>query len=266
MTTDDIIEIESHPYRIIRGTTLSGRAVARLRGSDIIITLPLFIRGRRAAEIFADLKERMIKRIGRNHGVPFRKAEILFRNNQTVNVLGSQFNIIAIEEPLRKRSTAKLRGQTIMISTAPFLDEGQARNHTSNLARRVITSTVLPIVEERVGSINAAHFKSSIGSIKLKDNMSNWGSCSMVNNINLDFRLLFAPVPILDAVIAHELAHTKHRNHSKAFYNSLLKAMPDYKERRRWLKQNGNLLSADSPAATYPIMLPGSTKGRETSI
>lgn len=251
MITDDIVDIEGSAYRIIRNTTLSGRAVARLHGNDIIITLPRFLWGNRAAEVFTDLKARMIKRIIRNHGVPFRKADIVFRNNQTVEILGNQFIVVAVEEPSRRRSTARLYDRTIKICTAPFLTEEQACNHVSNLARRVITNAVLPAVEERVKSINAAHFNSAIGRVKLKDNMSNWGSCSKDNSINLDFRLLFAPTHILDAVIAHELAHTKHRNHSKAFYATLLGAMPDYRERRRWLRLNGNTLNSSSSGRQF---------------
>ena len=245
----ETVEIEGTAYRIIRNTTLSGRAVARLHGSDILITLPLFIRGRRAAEIFTDLKERMIKRIARNHGVPFRKAALVFSNNQTVEVMGNRFMIVAEEDSSRKRSTARLQGSTIRICTVPFLTAEQARNHISNLAKRVITNTALPMVEERVRSINSAHFNSQLGRVRLKDNMSNWGSCSRSNNINLDIRLLFAPAHILDGVIAHELAHTKHRNHSKAFYAALIGAIPDYKERRRWLRLNGNLLNSSSSSA-----------------
>ncbi len=267
MGADDTVEIEGHAYQVIKGTTLSRRAVARLRGNDIIITLPIFVRGRRAERIFADLKERMVKRIARNHGVPFRKADIVFKNDQTVAVLGSQFHIVAAEEKARRRSTAKLQGQSIRIFMPPFAEEEKARDHVSSLARRIITAAVLPEVEERVRGINAAHFNSELGRVRLKDNLSNWGSCSRDNNINLDFRLLFAPVPILDAVIAHELAHTKHRNHSKAFYATLLGAMPDYRERRRWLRLNGNLLNSDAPAAMYPITLPGGTqKSPETII
>jgi predicted metal-dependent hydrolase len=163
---------------------------------------------------------------------------------------------VAAEEAKRMRSTARLQGQTIKILTTPFQTEEQFRKHVSGLARQVIANAMLPAVEERVRNMNAAHFNSKLGCIRLKDNLSNWGSCSKDNNINLDFRLLFAPVPILDGVIAHELAHTKHRNHSKAFYAALLGAMPDYRERRRWLRLNGNLLNSSSvstqPTSTAP--------------
>ena len=259
MRTEDAVEIEGHQYRIIRGASLSRRAVARLHGYDITITLPLFVRGRHAEEIFADLRARMIKRISRNHGVPFRKADIVFNNNQTVEILGRQFSIAAAEEAHRQRSTARLQGQTIKILTSLFPTEEQFRKHVSNLARQVIANAMLPAVEERVRSMNAAHFNSKLGHIRLKDNLSNWGSCSKDNNINLDFRLLFAPVPILDAVIAHELAHTRHRNHSKAFYAALLGAMPDYRERRRWLRLNGNLLNSSSASAQPTSIAPSST-------
>ena len=98
---------------------------------------------------------------------------------------------------------------------------------------------------------NDQYLKSELGKVRLKDNVSNWGSCSRKNNINLDFRLLFAPGEILDAVILHELVHTKHRNHSSDYYSTLLPIMPDSRERLRWLRDNGHRLTADTAGTLH---------------
>ena len=47
---------------------------------------------------------------------------------------------------------------------------------------------------------------------------------------------------IIDYVIVHELVHTEEKNHSKRFWRKVEKIMPDYKERKKWLKENGGKL------------------------
>ena len=72
-----------------------------------------------------------------------------------------------------------------------------------------------------------------------------WGSCSKSGNISLNALLFLAPPDVCDSVIVHELCHLKHMDHSKAFYNEVLRVFPDYHRCRKWLKEHGDgLLSA----------------------
>jgi len=59
----------------------------------------------------------------------------------------------------------------------------------------------------------------------------------------INMKLLYVPLDILDYVIVHELAHTKIRNHSKRFWKIVEDVLPDYKERRAWLKEHGSLIT-----------------------
>ncbi len=52
-----------------------------------------------------------------------------------------------------------------------------------------------------------------------------------------------APLPVIDYVVVHELVHLKVRNHSRQFWDQVHQLMPDYKDRRSWLKENGHLLN-----------------------
>jgi predicted metal-dependent hydrolase len=69
-----------------------------------------------------------------------------------------------------------------------------------------------------------------------------WGSCSHQGNLNFAWRLIMAPLPIIDSVVVHELVHLEVKNHSKAFWNKVEILDPDYKEHKDWLKNNGHLL------------------------
>lgn len=68
---------------------------------------------------------------------------------------------------------------------------------------------------------------------------SRWGSCSAEGNLNFNCLLALMPLEILDSVVVHELCHRRHMDHSKAFYDEVLKIFPDYNRCNKWLKQNG---------------------------
>lgn len=74
--------------------------------------------------------------------------------------------------------------------------------------------------------------------VRFKAQKTRWGSCSIKNNINLNYLLMMAPMPIINNVIAHELAHIAHKNHSKDFYTLLKKIIPKHQHADIWLKQH----------------------------
>ena len=79
----------------------------------------------------------------------------------------------------------------------------------------------------------------TINQVRLKRQKTLWGSCSSRNNINLNFLLIMAPLKVIDYVIIHELVHTIHKNHSANFWSAVEDIMPNYKDPKNWLKENG---------------------------
>ena len=80
------------------------------------------------------------------------------------------------------------------------------------------------------------------GRIFIKNQKTCWGSCSTKGNLNFNWRIMMAPAEIIDYLVVHELCHRIEMNHSDAFWKLVEKQLPDYKERRQWLKENGHLL------------------------
>jgi Predicted metal-dependent hydrolase len=78
------------------------------------------------------------------------------------------------------------------------------------------------------------------GNLKITSAEKRWGSCSADDNLSFSFRLIMAPLAVIDYVIVHELMHIKEKNHSAAFWKLIEVVMPKYKIHRRWLKDNNH--------------------------
>lgn len=79
-------------------------------------------------------------------------------------------------------------------------------------------------------------------SIEVSDLEDRWGEYED-GTIRLNWRLILAPVRIQDYVVVHELAHAVHDRHSDSFWNTVGTLIPDYEDRREWLRLNGNTLT-----------------------
>ncbi|AKB26293.1 putative metal-dependent hydrolase [Methanosarcina sp. MTP4] len=78
--------------------------------------------------------------------------------------------------------------------------------------------------------------------VKIVDNCYRWGSCTVNNNVNFNWRLIKAPMFVIDYVIIHELAHLIEPNHTPRFWNIIRAQSPTMEKAKVWLKENGQLL------------------------
>lgn len=88
-----------------------------------------------------------------------------------------------------------------------------------------------------------AYFQAKMGvhpkQIKILDLQHRWASCTPGGNLNFHWKCMMAPLTIIDYIVVHELTHLIHPNHTTAFWNEVDKVMPDFQERKEWLKVNG---------------------------
>ena len=88
----------------------------------------------------------------------------------------------------------------------------------------------------------AQKMQTSYKSVTISSARSKWGSCSFDNALRYSYRLLYAPKDVIEYVVAHELAHTRYKNHSAQFWAEVAKYQPNWKEKRAWLKRHGALM------------------------
>lgn len=76
-------------------------------------------------------------------------------------------------------------------------------------------------------------------SVKIMELKNRWASCTADGNLNFNWKCMMAPPTVLDYIVVHELAHLICPNHTKAFWNEVDKVMPDYGDRKEWLRVHG---------------------------
>jgi predicted metal-dependent hydrolase len=81
--------------------------------------------------------------------------------------------------------------------------------------------------------------------LKISNAKTNWGSCGPKNSLNFNWRLIMAPESVVAYVIIHELMHILEKNHSRHFWNKVATVMPEYKQARKWLKENSKILTLE---------------------
>jgi predicted metal-dependent hydrolase len=77
------------------------------------------------------------------------------------------------------------------------------------------------------------------GSLQIRDLGYRWASCLSNGDLHFHWKCLMAPLTVIDYIVVHELCHLHHRDHSEAFWNEVDKVLPDYRDRKDWLRLRG---------------------------
>jgi predicted metal-dependent hydrolase len=237
--------VNGREYGIDAVLTDGRTATASVRDGRIVIRIPRFARRPEAEILFLSLRRRVLKAL-KSHPERFEKHPLVLKHGSILNILGRDFPVI-VGTYYGSRCQARVHDGFILVKVPYGLSADYGL--ITKLVLRSISRSFLPIVHSRVEDLNRLHFNAAINTVSLKNTCSRWGSYSKrTRSISLSIRLLFAPSGILDYVIVHELAHSREHNHSPRFWSHVSGAMPDYKERRRWLSRNGDLLGIDRDA------------------
>lgn len=82
----------------------------------------------------------------------------------------------------------------------------------------------------------------AFSSVRVRRTRSKWGHCTLRGELQYNWLVCLAPEAVVDYLVAHEVCHLRHHNHSRAFWQLVASACPDYRELRRWLRDNGHQL------------------------
>ena len=208
---------------------------ASIGKKGVNIRIPRFLNREEQFREILKFKGWAINKIKEN---PIQENKLKDYNNEDILKLNNDEYKLNINFKDKNSSSARVSGNNIILNISSSLSEEEKKEHISTLISRVVAKQKLDYIKEKIEKLNKDYFNVDIKNVFLKYNKSNWGSCSSKGNINISTRVLFAPEDILDYICVHELAHLKEHNHSSKFWDVVKEAMPDYKEKEKWLKEN----------------------------
>lgn len=116
-----------------------------------------------------------------------------------------------------------------------------ALEHAESVFEAWYKEQAFEVLTKRV-SFYAMKHSFEVKKVRISSARTRWGSCSTRGTLSFTWRLVLAPLDVLDYVVVHELCHLHELNHSEKFWARVEDILPDYKVRRTWLKENGGRL------------------------
>ena len=153
-------------------------------------------------------------------------------------VEGAVVPVLGVPHRIRRESAPSLPPVRIIEG------EIRVRGEPAHLARRVRDHLVITARNELAPRARrlAAQIGREVQRVSVRDTKSRWGSCSGDGNISFCWRLIFVPEPVLDYVVAHEVAHLAEMNHGPRFWRLVESLAPGRSDARRWLSRHRDRL------------------------
>ncbi len=226
--------VDERTYQINYKTAKKLSSSVKIRNGGIVLSLSRFVRGRKRDEIvenFLDWAREKLQGIEINDFVlpEYRDGGRVCTHNKVYELIVKMGD---------GRSRVKLNDGVIDV----VLGAGQGKLKLQDMIDRAVIGDQEAYLQEVLDELNQLYFQENFNKCRWRRLKSRFGSCSSTRNISIAYKLLFAPREVFRYVCVHELAHLKEFNHSKKFWNLVAKAMPDYKNHEKWLKNNGLML------------------------
>ena len=208
-----------------------------------ILRLPLYISLADKERYILWSRDWIEKQFEKNpkYKIPYQAKE--YFTGQKIEVSGTEYSLEIIHDKNRQGVLAELKSHDILIYLPDPISSSNKSKYCAQAISKLLSKRYLSAMKLRVLELNAQHFKKEVKGVQIRNNSSNWGSCSSQGNISLNSKLLLTPAWVRDYIIIHELAHLVEHNHSNKYWALVERAMPNYMEAEKWLKQYGSQIS-----------------------
>ncbi len=228
------LEVADRSYEVEFVTHGRLTSSVRIRNGKVVIKLSRFLIGRQRDETVEKFLNWAGKRLAK-----VRTGAFVEPNYENGGRVVTHNKIYEVQVLKGKRTKVSLKNDCEIVVQ---LAETGGKSVVKKLCEKVIMEDQEKYLGEVLRELNENYFRVSFNKFRFKRMQTRFGSCSSKRNINIAFRLLFAPREVFRYVCAHELAHLKEFNHSKRFWALVEEAVSDYKIQEKWLKENGFLL------------------------
>ncbi len=178
-------------------------------------------------------KRLLQKKIEHNQKYPFEKQVKEFVSGESILYLGKGYKLYVQDDPI----------EGVKFDSKFFISK-KNQKRANEIFKDWFIKSAEEIIIPRAKAI-AAQIGVLYNNITILDLKYRWGSCTPKDNIHLNWRLIKAPMGVIEYIIVHELTHLLEANHTQEFWNRIAAKLPNYEKAKSWLKENGHELEAD---------------------
>ena len=203
------------------------------RDGSVIVRAPLNIREELIDQEIRKHKQSIISKIVHNKSFNLSSIKKEFVNGESIQFLGRNYQLYFVEDLLKG-----------VIFDNKFFINKENKSKAKILLKEWYIISAKEIIIPKV-RILAKQMGINYKDILIRDLKYRWGSCTSKKTLLINWRVIKAPMFVIEYIIIHELAHLIESNHSKKFWNIVMVQMPNYINAKKWLKEYGSELEKD---------------------
>ena len=155
---------------------------------------------------------------------------------QNGDQVGASHRLVLVADPSAAACRTSIHGAQAIVRHHPDTEPAQLQTKIHEFVLKLLRKQAAAYIPRRLQSLAEEH-DFSYSTIRYSNAETRWGSCSSEGTISVNIWLMSLPHELIDYVLVHELAHTRHMNHSASFWETVAQCMPHYKSLRTQLKQ-----------------------------
>lgn len=203
------------------------------RDKSIVIRVPEGTKQNTIDEIIDRKKEWIYDKIGHQQKYQHNQESKEFVSGEYLMYLGENYQL--------KVTPKKFEG---VIFDNDFIISAINKAKAKDIFKKWFKTSGSKIITDKV-DYYAKHLGVNYKFIKLSEMKYRWGSCTVAGGLTFNWRIIKAPIFVIDYIVVHELTHLIHLNHSDDFWNTVAIQQPNFEKAKNWLKENGRILEAD---------------------
>lgn len=206
----------------------------------IILTVPRFILKFQVDRFLEDKTPWIEKQLSKIEKQSKIRPKPKYLDGDIFYYLGDPLTLQLIPSYINK-SLVRIRENIMQVSVYRYVTMSEGKKIVKKAIQEFYKKKAEEVIHDRLQYFNE-HYQLQYNRVTLRDQKTRWGSCSGKKNLNFNWRLIMAPIKVIDYVVVHEMCHLLQMNHSKKYWDLVMQRIPNYKETRKWLKNNQFLL------------------------
>lgn len=212
-----------------------------VQDNKVIVTAPAGTDEDKVLQIVKEKASWIRKQLSLNDEVHDESIQKDFISGEKLPYLGRMYRLKVIQTEPKQKPTLRFYQGRFFATVPENISEEDYRTVLYPLYKAWIKNKAATFTTTRMKRFTLL-MQEQPTTIQIREQRQRWGSCTPDGKIILNWHIFLAPTSVIDYILVHELAHLKDMNHSNEFWHTVKVIMPNYEDKKEWLRINGKKL------------------------